>query len=186
MNDQMKEYLCHMTDAEKKAYNAEYYRNHKNYWQDYYSKGQTVGRPTARQKYVTEGGNGVNRRGEGLGTGPVGSSSNKKRLTIPFVEHETNITTFPNGTTTTTHTPVEINIPGEQAIKKFGKNLISDIKSGQKTAIDAGKQFAKDWINGAKSLFKKKPVVVTNTWSGTAGGQHISGSNSFVLRGKKK
>lgn len=50
MNDQMKEYLCHMTDAEKKAYNAEYYRNHKNYWQDYYSKGQTVG----RQKRVTE------------------------------------------------------------------------------------------------------------------------------------
>lgn len=58
MNERTKEYLCHMTDAEKKAYNAEYYRNHKNYWQDYYSKGQTVGRPTARQKYVTEGGNG--------------------------------------------------------------------------------------------------------------------------------
>lgn len=67
MNDNMKEYLCHMTDAEKKAYNAEYYRNHKNYWQDYYSKGQTVGRPTARQKYVTEGnGQGVERRGMGL------------------------------------------------------------------------------------------------------------------------
>lgn len=66
MNDNMKEYLCHMTDAEKKAYNAEYYRNHKNYWQDYYSKGQTVGRPTARQKYVTEGnGQGVERRGFG-------------------------------------------------------------------------------------------------------------------------
>ena len=83
MNDNMKEYLCHMTDAEKKAYNAEYYRNHKNYWQDYYSKGQTVGRPTARQKYVTEGGNGVNRRGEGLGTGPIGNSGkNGKRTTL--------------------------------------------------------------------------------------------------------
>lgn len=67
MNDQMKEYLCHMTDAEKKAYNAEYYRNHKNYWQDYYSKGRTVGRPVGRQKYVTEGnGQGVYRRGAGL------------------------------------------------------------------------------------------------------------------------
>lgn len=63
--------LCHMTDAEKKAYNAEYYRNHKNYWQDYYSKGQTVGRPMARPKYVTEGnGKGVQRRGSGLGMGP--------------------------------------------------------------------------------------------------------------------
>lgn len=75
MNEKSKE-LCHaMTAAQKKAYNAEYYRNHKNYWEDYYSKGRTVG----RQKHVTEGGNGVHRRGEGLGTGPVGSSSNRKR-----------------------------------------------------------------------------------------------------------
>lgn len=67
MNEQMKEYLCHMTDAEKKAYNAEYYRNHKNYWEEYYSKGRTVGRPVGRQKYVTEGnGQGVYRRGEGI------------------------------------------------------------------------------------------------------------------------
>lgn len=83
MNENMKEYLCHMTDAEKKAYNAEYYRNHKNYWQDYYSKGQTVGRPMARQKHATEGGNGVHRRGEGIGTGPIGSSGkNGKRTTL--------------------------------------------------------------------------------------------------------
>ena len=192
MNEQMKEYLCHMTDAEKKAYNAEYYRNHKNYWEDYYSKGRTVGRPVGRQKYVTEGGNGgVKRRGEGL---------NGKRFTNPFVDHVHTVGSLPygsnpNGTTpeewmnnhqTITHTPAEIHIPGEQAIKKFGKNLVSDIKTGQKAMIDSGKQFAKDWINGAKSLFKKKPVVVTNTWSGTAGGQHVSGSNSFVLRGKKK
>lgn len=75
MNDKMKEYLCHMTDAEKKAYNAEYYRNHKNYWQDYYSNGRTVGRPTSHQKDVVSGGSGVNRRGEGLGTGKVGNTS---------------------------------------------------------------------------------------------------------------
>lgn len=73
MNERMKEYLCHMTDAEKKAYNAEYYRNHKNYWEDYYSKGRTVGRPTSHQKDVVQGGNGVKRRGEALGTGQVGS-----------------------------------------------------------------------------------------------------------------
>lgn len=161
MNEQMKEYLCHMTDAEKKAYNAEYYRNHKNYWQDYYSKGQTVGRPMARQKNVTEGGNGVHRRGEGL---------NGKRLTNPFVDHVHTVGSLPhganpNGTTpeewvnnhqTTTHTQAEIHIPGEQAIKKFGKNLVSDIKSGQKTMVNSGKQFVKDWVSGAKSLFKRK------------------------------
>lgn len=80
MNEKAKE-LCHaMTSAQKKAYNAEYYRNHKNYWEDYYSKGRTVGRPMARQKYVTEGnGQGVHRRGEGLGTGPVGRKSNGGR-----------------------------------------------------------------------------------------------------------
>lgn len=76
MNEKAKE-LCHaMTSAQKKAYNAEYYRNHKNYWEDYYSKGRTVG----RQKYVTEGnGQGVRRRGEGLGTGPVGIKPNGGR-----------------------------------------------------------------------------------------------------------
>ena len=30
-------------------------------------------RPKGREKHVTEGGSGVHRRGEGLGTGPVGS-----------------------------------------------------------------------------------------------------------------
>ncbi len=33
-------------------------------------------RPGGRQKHITEGGTGVHRRGEGLGTGPVGSGSN--------------------------------------------------------------------------------------------------------------
>lgn len=158
MNGNMKEYLCHMTDAEKKAYNAEYYRNHKNYWQDYYSKGQTVG----RKKYVTEGNGGINRRGYGLGTGPVGKSSGKR---FSLTEHHTTLGSFPVDQNMgdpyawidshTVTTPNEIHIPGEQAIKKFGKNLVSDIKTGQKAMIDAGKQFAKDWISGAKSLFKR-------------------------------
>ncbi|MBQ4487055.1 MAG: hypothetical protein II936_08630, partial [Oscillospiraceae bacterium] len=30
-------------------------------------------RPTGRQKHVTDDGKGVHRRGEGLGTGPVGN-----------------------------------------------------------------------------------------------------------------
>lgn len=192
INDQIQgDSLCHMTDAEKKAYNAEYYRNHKNYWQDYYSKGQTVGRPMARPKNVTEGnGQGVKRRGEGL---------NGNKLTIPGVQHVSTIGSLPmNADTagqtdewyqnhmTTTTSNVQVNIPGEAFVKKHAKQLASDIKTGRKAMADAGKQFVKDWISGAKSLFEKKPVVVTNTWSGTAGGQHVSGSNSFVLRGKKK
>lgn len=64
-----------MTSAQKKAYNEKYYREHSNYWKDFYSKGRLVG----RQKNVTEVGKGVHRRGNGLGTGPVGSGSNKKR-----------------------------------------------------------------------------------------------------------
>lgn len=64
-----------MTPAQKKAYNEKYYREHSNYWKDFYSKGRLVG----RQKNITEGGKGIHRRGEGLGTGPVGSGSNKKR-----------------------------------------------------------------------------------------------------------
>lgn len=64
-----------MTPAQKKAYNEKYYREHSNYWKDFYSKGRLVG----RQKHVTDGGLGVHRRGQGLGTGPVGGSKNGKR-----------------------------------------------------------------------------------------------------------
>ena len=73
------EFLCHMSPSEKKAYNTKYYREHKNYWKDYYSTGGRVG----RQKYVTSGnGQGVKRRGEGLGSGPVGSRPNGKKRTV--------------------------------------------------------------------------------------------------------
>ena len=66
-----------MTSGSKKAYNQKYYQEHKNYWKDYYSKGRLVG----RKKNVTGNGNGLYRRGNGLGTGPVGSASRngKKR-----------------------------------------------------------------------------------------------------------
>lgn len=187
--------LCHMTDAEKKAYNAEYYRNHKNYWQDYYSKGQTVGRSMARQKYVTEGnGQGVKRRGEGLGTGPVGPyGKNGKKETIltetiipETILTEDIITEQTPEQWSAAHQNLQNGASASDVVKKHAKQLASDIKTGRKAMADAGKQFVKDWISGAKSLFEKKPVVVTNTWSGTAGGQHVSGSNSFVLRGKKK
>ena len=71
--------LCHMSPAEKKAYNTKYYQEHKNYWKDYYSVGNRVG----RQKYVTAGnGQGVKRRGDGLGTGPVGNGRNGKKRTV--------------------------------------------------------------------------------------------------------
>lgn len=188
MNENIKEYLCHMTDAEKKAYNAEYYRNHKNYWQDYYSKGQTIGRPSARQKYVTEGNGSIKRRGEGLGTGPIGGSGKERKRTTLYenIETENIITEQTPDQWSQAHQNHDSQSSVVSSLKRFGKQLASDIEVGRKQMIDAGKQFAKDWINGAKSLFKKKPVVVTNTWSGTAGGQHISGSNSFVLRGKKK
>lgn len=158
--------LCHMTDAEKKSYNAEYYRNHKTYWQDYYSKGRTVG----RQKHVTDGGGGVHRRGEGLGTGPVGSyGKTNGKLNIPGVQHVSTIGTMPSGSAqngtmqewvqshqTTTSNNVSVNVPGEAFIKKHAKQFVSDIKTGHKAIADAGKQFAKDWISGAKGLFKKK------------------------------
>ena len=40
-------------------------------------------RPVGRKKNVTEGGSGVHKRGEGLGTGPVGSSSGYSSGTGP-------------------------------------------------------------------------------------------------------
>ena len=167
MNDNMKEYLCHMTDAEKKAYNAEYYRNHKNYWQDYYSKGQTVGRPMARQKYVTEGGNGVQRRGSGLGTGPVGkkhSGKNRTTLTEDIITEDILTEQTPEQWLqqhSNQHKPSKwdnykenvsnnLNAIGN-ATKKAAKQAASDWKAGAKTIS----QVSKDTINSGKKALSR-------------------------------
>ena len=168
MNDNMKDYLCHMTDAEKKAYNAEYYRNHKNYWQDYYSKGQTVGRPTARQKYVTEGGNGVNRRGEGLGTGPIGNSGkNGKRTTLYENVLTENILTEQN--------PQQwAQQQAEQYVNDHKEDIaamyISALSSGAKMAITIGKEVAKQAYQKAKKTYQS---------------DFNSGMNTIVNKGKE-
>ena len=168
----MKEYLCHMTDAEKKAYNAEYYRNHKSYWEDYYSKGRTVGRPVGRQKYVTEGNGGIKRRGEGLGTGPVGKKHNRKNRTTLTEDIITeNILTEDILTEQTPeqwsqqhsnqHKPSKwddykenvsnnLNAIGD-ATKKAAKQAASDWKSGAK----AISQISKDTINSGKKALSK-------------------------------
>lgn len=146
MNDKMKEYLCHMTDAEKKAYNAEYYRNHKNYWEDYYSKGRTVGRPVGRQKYVTEGNGGVKRRGEGLGTGPVGKNRNGKRETI-LTE-----------TILTEQTPEQWAAQQHSNQHKpskwddYKENVSNNLNAIGNATKKAAKQASSDWKTGAKAI----------------------------------
>ena len=146
MNERMKEYLCHMTDAEKKAYNAEYYRNHKNYWEDYYSKGRTVGRPVGRKKYVTEGNGGIKRRGEGLGTGPVGPSSNSKEtVLVENTLHEQS----PEQWSQANQNKPKPSI-GDK-IKSNTKQAASDWKAGAKTIS----QISKDTISSGKKAFSK-------------------------------
>lgn len=168
MNEQMKEYLCHMTDAEKKAYNAEYYRNHKNYWEDYYSKGRTVGRPVGRQKYVTEGNGGVKRRGEGLGTGPVGiSGKNGKRTTLYENVLTENILTEQN--------PQQwAQQQAEQYVNDHKEDIaamyISALSSGAKMAITIGKEVAKQAYQKAKETYQS---------------DFNSGMNAIVNKGKE-
>ncbi len=175
MNEKAKE-LCHaMTSAQKKAYNAEYYRNHKNYWEDYYSKGRTVG----RQKYVTEGnGQGVKRRGEGLGTGPVGTHSGGKKS----VDSTGTVDSWAN-LVSQTGTPMQSYAYNQSVgIQNQGDlppmtgydleqylttmlfdNAVNAASAAAKGAKSAGKKIAQqlvtDWKVGAKaisSLFKKK------------------------------
>lgn len=49
-------YLCHMTAEEKKAYNAKYYQEHKDYWQEYYKR-ENVDKRNARQSAAYKFGN---------------------------------------------------------------------------------------------------------------------------------
>ena len=75
MNEFSKE-LMHMTDAEKRAYNREYYRKNREYWKNYAETGHGIGRqssnglgtPGASGRPKTYGSptTGGYRRGEGL------------------------------------------------------------------------------------------------------------------------
>lgn len=177
--------ICHsVTSTKKKAYNKDYYRMHKDYWKNYYSKGMLVG----RQKYVTDSENpGISKRGNGLGNGPVGRSNRNTRGTLyENVETENIITEQTPEQWSQAHQ----SNPGKRRVssvlKSIGNQAVSYWKSGAKSISKAGKEFVDNWKSGAKSLFGKKPVVVTNTWSGTVGGQPISGSNSFVLRNNRR
>lgn len=134
--------LCHMTPEEKKAYNAEYYkRNKEKYW------GVKGNRPVGRQKYVTEGnGQGVKRRGAGLGTGPVGKNSNKKRETI-LTE-----------TILTEQTPEQwaanqhANQHKPSKWDEYKENVSNNINAIGNATKKAAKQAASDWKSGAKAV----------------------------------
>lgn len=159
-----------MTPAQKKAYNEKYYREHSNYWKDFYSKGRLVG----RQKNVTESGKGVHRRGEGLGTGPVGSGSNKKRS----VDATGAVDSWAN-LVSQTGTPVQsyayndaVGIQNHGPIPEFTAqdieqymtsalldNLVNSLSKTKSKTISAGKNFIANWKSGAtsvKNLFKKR------------------------------
>lgn len=167
-------YLCHMTPEEKKAYNAAYYqRNKEKFW--------GVGKG-GRKKYVTEGGTGVKRRGEGLGTGPVGPTSGKRRS----VDSSGAIDSWANLVSQTgtpmqsyaydqsvgiptssepppmTDTDLEIYLSSTLLDNVIG-NAANAANAAMKGAKSVGKKIANqivnDWKTGAKaisSLFKKK------------------------------
>lgn len=179
--------LCHdATSSKKRAYNKDYYRMHKDYWKDYYSKGTTIGR-SGRDKYVSGNSTGVARRGNGLGGGPVGSLNKNTRETLyENIETENILTEQTPEQWSQAHQTSSGKRKLSTTLKKIGDQAVSYWKSGAKSISKAGKEFVDNWKAGAKSLFKKKPVVVTNTWSGTVGGQPISGSNSFVLRNTRR
>jgi len=157
--------LCHdATSSKKRAYNKDYYQAHKDYWKNYYSKGLTVGRTTRQDPYnggLDSWSNLVSQTGDSESS----SAYNHALYDAPeyHVHQMTNI-----------------------LARKFGNQFASDWNSGAKMIMKAGKNFVDDWKTGFNSFFKKKPVQVTNTWSGTVGGQPVSGSNSFILKNKRR
>lgn len=166
--------LCHMTPEEKKEYNKTYYqRNKERFW--------NVGK--GRQKHVTgSSGGGVARRGEGLGTGPVGAASSKRRSVdssgaldswanlveqtgTPMQSYAYNqsvgIQTAPDPPPMT-YDDLEIYL-SSALLDNVINNTANAVSAAAKGAKSAGKKIAKrlvdDWKIGAKavsSLFKKK------------------------------
>lgn len=159
-----------MTPAQKKAYNEKYYREHSSYWKDFYSKGRLVG----RQKHVTEGNGGVKRRGEGLGTGPVGSGYTKERSVdstgalnswaslveqtgTPMQSYAYNQAI---GNPTPSEPPPMTYYDLEQYLTTtFFDNAMNAARAVKSKAASAGKDFVRSWKAGAtsiKNLFKMK------------------------------
>lgn len=158
LHSQIKEdELCHMTPAEKKAYNAEYYRQHKNYWQDYYNVGATTGgRPKGHEKNVVQGGTGVKRRGNGLGSGKVGAGGySNGRETI--ITENTLVEQSPEQWSQQ-HTQIQAGVnQAKKKLKKAASQAASDWQSGVRTVsqissevLDKGKKL----VSGLFSKFR--------------------------------
>lgn len=126
MNDWSKE-LMHMTKAEKKEYNKNYYQQHKNYWSDYYSNGKTVGRPMARPKNVTSGGSGVSTRP--MSVRPANAPMSRPK----------NVTSGGSGITTRPTSVRPANAPMARP-----KNVTSGNGTGVTTRPASGKKRAKE------------------------------------------
>lgn len=163
-----------MTPAQKKAYNEKYYREHSNYWKDFYSKGRLVGRPKAHGKNTVSGGSGVNRRGDGLGTGPVGASNRpgKKEAIDPSLNAWSNLVSQ-TGTPLQSYAYNEaVGVQNDGPMPDmtyddlvtymsgtFFDNALSSAKAAKSKAVNVGKDFVKSWKQGVtsiKSLFRKK------------------------------
>jgi hypothetical protein len=122
---------------------------------------------------VTDGNGGVKRRGEGLGTGPVGNSHNKKRS----VDSTGAVDSWAN-LVGQTGTPVQsyayndaVGIQNHGPVPDFTAqdveqymtstlldNLVNSLSKTKVKAISAGKSFIANWKSGAtsvKNLFKK-------------------------------
>lgn len=166
-------YLCHMTPEEKKEYTKAYYqRNKERFW--------NVGK--GRTKHVTEGIGGVKRRGEGLGMGPVGPTSGKRRSVdssgaidswanlvgqtgTPMQSYAYNqavgIPTAPDPPPMT-GTDLEIYLSStllDNVISNAANAANAAVKGAKSVGKKIANQIANDWKTGAKaisSLFKKK------------------------------
>ena len=170
--NQYSKYLCHMSPSEKAAYNRSYYQRHKDYWKDYYSVGKTTGRPRGHQKDVVQGGTGVKRRSNGLGTGPVRPGKSGRS-----VDSSGSIDAWAN-LVEQTGSPLQ-SYAYNQAIgnpvpdeapemtyddlvtyinTNFFDNALNAAKATKGKATAIGKAFVKNWKSGSLSiskLFKK-------------------------------
>lgn len=158
--------LCHMTPEEKKAYNAEYYkRNKEKFW------GVKGNRPMARPKWVSEDiivegkRPEVHRRGEGLGTGPVGSykkrpnpgqSSANQNFSLSsqlqYAQQHNFGQTLSNQVNQAKEYLGEYAQAAKNAVKKAVKDKVSNAASDWKSGAKAVSQLAADSVARGKKI----------------------------------
>lgn len=151
-----KDYLEHMTKAEKKAYNAEYYQKNKDYWRNYYKEHHDFHQDSVRAKIDRANAAASKAVGKStLVTGPSPDSprslDNRKRLSDASQRSYKN--KWKNHEYISNYNELSAQASAATGASYAGRAVKSKpLTKLKNSTVNAGRSFIKNWKSGAKSI----------------------------------